>query len=201
MRYFPNVRRLIGLAVFFVFISLQSAQATKLVHRNVAELATLADRIFVGVCASIEAKNISIAGHSLLITEYTFTVSRTMKGISGSTVVFRQFGPAQGTGSIVGMPTYEQGKQYLLFLGKDSEFGLTSPIGFGQGAFLVFHDDSGAPRAINAFGNRGLFHRMDEKQPVLAKASLNRTEQKMLQKTSGALALDNLLSFVGKLLK
>ena len=185
--------------ILLALLPAHSALATKLVHRNVAELTTMADRIFAGKCVSVEAKTIAVAGYSLPVIEYTFSVTQSIKGTAAGTLIFRQFGTLHGAGSVVGMPTYQQAKQYLLFLGKDSEYGLTSPIGFGQGAFLIFNDETGTTRAMNAFGNRGLFRRMDEGQPVLAKASLNLAEQKMLQKTAGAVPFDHLISFVKKL--
>lgn len=198
-----HIRKFSSLAIFstVLFLSTIPALATKLVHRNLAELSTLADRIFIGVCLSVETKSITLEGQGLLVTEYTFEISQAVKGVAGNTLIFRQFGPASGVGSVIGMPSYLQGKSYLLFLGKDSEYGLTSPIGFGQGAFLVFINTNGTTQALNAFGNRGLFHRMNEVVPLAKKSSMNLAEQKMMGKTAGPLNVDNLLSLVNKLKK
>ncbi|MFQ5627547.1 MAG: hypothetical protein ACE5I1_02205 [bacterium] len=176
-----------------------SLWATKLVHRNVAELTTLADRIFIGACLSVETKSMTIEGQNAIVTEYTFEVTQAIKGVAGKSIVFRQFGPSQGAGSIVGMPVYEIGKSYMLFLRKDSPYKLTSPIGFGQGAFLVFANSNGALQAVNAFGNGGLFKEKNNNAPVLRKPSMNLTEQKLLQRKAGPVDIESLVSLVKKL--
>jgi len=176
-----------------------SVFATKLVHRNIAELTTLADRIFIGTCLSVETKSITIEGQNAIVAEYTFEVSQAIKGAPSSTLVFRQFGPAHGAGSIVGMPTYKIGKRYMLFLRKDSAYGLTSPIGLGQGAFLVLTNSNGTTQAINAYGNRGLFQEKNASTPILRKPSLNLAEQKLLARKAGPVRIENLVSIVKKL--
>jgi hypothetical protein len=189
------------LVLAMVVFTAGSLHATKLLHRNVAELATLADRIFVGVCLSVETKTLSIEGQSLQITEYTFEVSQGIKGVTGSTLVFRQFGPTEGSGSVVGMPSYRLGKTYMLFLRADSKYGLTSPIGFGQGAFLVIAGNNGTTQAINTFGNRGLFQRVQTGAPIAKITTLNKAQQGMLQKKAGPLDLEDFIVLVKKLVE
>ena len=175
--------------------------ATKLLHRNAAELATLANRIFIGNCISIENKNMTIQGHSMLVTEYTFQVTQGLKGVTGQTLVFRQFRSTQGAGAVVGMPEYQKGKNYMLFLGKDSDYGLTSPIGLGQGAFIVITDNSGTTRAVNFFGNQGLFKNMSSGTLLGKKASYSKAEKSLLQKTSGPVDTASFVSLVKKLIE
>lgn len=198
-----SLKKFSSLAIFSTafFLFTTPALATKLVHRNLAELSTLADRIFIGVCLSVETKAITLEGQALLVMEYTFDISQAIKGVAENTLVFRQFGPASGVGSVIGMPSYQQGKNYMLFLGKDSEYGLTSPIGFGQGAFLVFTNTNGTTQALNTFGNRGLFRRMNEVVPLAKRSSMSLAEQKMMEKTAGPLEVGNLVSLVNKLKK
>lgn len=169
-----------------------SALATKMLHRNAEELATLAERIFVGVCISVEENR----DGNMLYTEYTFEVLQNIKGVNSGTLVFRQFGRAKGVGSVIGMPAYDRGKKYMLFLRHDSEYGLTSPIGLGQGAFQIVKREDGVEQASNTFGNSGLFHRMDAKSPQYA--PLNAREKSLMTTTRGTVDFN---SFVGLLQK
>ncbi len=171
-----------------------SAFATKMLHRNAQELATKADRVFIGVCVSV-AEN---RDGNMIYTEYTFEVLENIKGVGSGTIVFRQFGRTKGVGSVIGMPFYDNDKKYLMFLHGDTQLGLTSPIGLGQGAFHVIKKDDGSEVAINAFHNRGLFHRMDSK---LTKTTLNAAETRMMAITSGPVNLDHFVGFVKKMVR
>ena len=184
-------------------LALQSTSlfATKMLQRNAEELADLADRIFVGVCISAEEKQMDFpsVGSTGTYTEYTFQVEESIKGVTGGTVVLRQLGRARGIGSIVGMPAYDVGKTYLMFLRADSEYGLASPIGLGQGAFEVTTKDSGSQQAINAFGNLGLFHRMDSQS---AKYSTLEAKEKSLMRTKkGPVDFKNFKGLLKKMAK
>jgi hypothetical protein len=136
------------------------ADATRIRHRNVEELARAADRIFVGTCLSAEEKRRG----NLYFTEYVFSVDELVKWPErpGSgrppRLAFRQLSAPPG-GQVVGLPRYAPGVRYLLMLHADSSEGLTSPAGFAQGAFRVF-EERGERWAVNSLGNLGLFHRM-----------------------------------------
>ena len=187
------------LLAFSFLISLSSinrSNATKMLHRNAKELTSLSERIFVGVCVSVEQKQLDLNNGSFMTyTEYTFETLQSIKGVNSEKVVLRQVGLAKGPGSIIGMPTYETDKKYLLFLRGDSEYGLASPIGLGQGAFKIFEASNGADLAMNAFGNRGLFHRMNSR--TLSKTDeLNHEEKAMLDQTHGPVGLENFVGLI-----
>ena len=186
------------LTIYFVVTGMTSLYATKMLHRNAEELASLAHRVFVGECVSVEEKEVTFSnGASLTYTEYTFQVERSIKGPVGGTVVLRQLGRARGLGSIIGMPFYENGKKYLLCLREDSEYGLASPIGLGQGAFQLYKDDKGTEQAINALGNQGLFHRMDAKS--FKYSTLSIAEKSLIAATKGPVDFNNFVSLMQKL--
>ena len=186
------------LTICFVVTGMTSLYATKMLHRNAEELASLAHRVFVGVCVSVEEKEMTFSnGASLNYTEYTFQVEQSIKGSVGGTVVLRQLGRARALGSIIGMPFYESDKKYLLCLREDSEYGLASPIGLGQGAFQIYKDDEGVEQAINAFGNQGLFHGMDARS--FKYSTFNTAEKSLMVGTKRPVDFNNLVSLMQKL--
>ena len=181
------------IAAMTLLVSGSSSLATTLLHRNVDELATMADRIFVGVCIAVEEKQFGPLHYS----EYTFAVLDGIKGVeSGVTVVFRQLAAASPSGGIVGLPSYQANTKYMLFLQGDSQLGLTSPIGLGQGAFVLTSKD-GSDRALNWFGNRGLFHRMDSGSAQYQ--MLDAKEKDLMATKAGAVNAPRFVSMVRKL--
>ena len=183
--------------ICFVVIGITSLYATKMLHRNAEELASLANRVFIGVCVSAEEKQ----DGDLYYTEYTFEVLEGIKGInSGAILVFRQFVTPPGAGKIAGFPSYENGEKYMLFLREDSKLGLTSPIGLGQGAFRIFTTQDGKEKAINFFGNKGLFHRMGSK-PSAKYSTLSAKEKSLMAITSGPVELNRFVNLIKKMSK
>lgn len=105
------------------------------------EFARAAGRVVHARCVSAEVVVVEVAGARVAATEYTFAVHKTLKGEPGSTLRFRQVGTPQGgprdLGQLVGLPIYEPGGEYVLFLLPASRSGLTSPAGAGEAAFRV----------------------------------------------------------------
>ncbi|MCH7753942.1 hypothetical protein IH970_02295 [candidate division KSB1 bacterium] len=192
------MRKLLLLTFSFLIslFSVNQSNATKMLHRNAEELVSLSERIFVGICVSVEEQQLDFSnGSPLTYTEYTFEVLQSIKGTGSETVVLRQVGLAKGPGSIIGMPAYDIDKKYLLFLRGDSEYGLASPIGLGQGAFKILKPKDGPELAINAFNNRGLFHRMNS-QTLSKTAALPPEEKTILSQTHGPVDLENFISLI-----
>ena len=186
----------------FVVTGITSVYATKMLHRNAEELATLANRMFIGTCISVEEKEMDFGGgSSLTYTEYTFEVLEGIKGIqSGTILIIKQLGRATGLGSITGMPSYKSGRKYLLCLRDDSEVGLTSPIGLGQGVFQIFTAQDGTEKAINLFSNKGLFHRMDSK-PTAKYSTLDAEERSLMAVKKGSIDLNLFVGLIKKMSK
>jgi hypothetical protein len=121
-------------------------------------LAARAERIFLGeVLTRTTGKD--PLGHPA--TVYTFRVEQVLKGPLTDTVTIKQIGvayPAEDpdtgiiTFPIEGVPVYEPGHRYLLFLNGTSDIGFTSPVGLGYGAFVVLPNG----RVVNDLNNAGL---------------------------------------------
>ncbi len=127
---------------------------------NLPEMVRLADRVFLGLCLSVEVKPGASASSSMV--EYVFAVRQGIKGVkTGERVVFRQVGSELvGVKGISGLPTYGRGEEVLLFLHADSRLGLTSPVGLAQGVFHLEDTSDGKRGVLNGLHNRNLTFRM-----------------------------------------
>lgn len=114
---------------------------------SLANLTVSSNRVFYGECVGYEIGSINIAGGQFSVTTYEFKVTEHFKGGGGANILtFRQLGTPQGgaldLGSRVGLPIYQPGSQYVLFLLPDSQAGLTSPTGLYQGVFIIDGDQA-----------------------------------------------------------
>jgi hypothetical protein len=152
----------LGILLSFGLLVPTSLHATTVRVTNLQDLLQSSQRIFVGTCISVEDD----ATGSIPFTVYTFEVLEKIKGVSVDTITIRQFGLSKpiavGNGlvrtmTIQGMPTYESGKEYLLFLVGESPIGLSSPVGLAQGVFRYRHEGF-----VNALDNRNLARGLPE---------------------------------------
>ena len=127
-------------------------------------------------------------------------------GVSGTHLTFRTFtfsrrnGGAGASQRGKGMPAafgghrFLAGQELVLFLYPESNLGLTSPVGGGQGTFRVSRDPSGRSFVLNIFGNQGLF----EETPLSPKRLRERFghELRQLRAEPGPLSLERFLELV-----
>ncbi len=155
----PQRAYLLAWFVLFLLFEAASVEATHYPDAlNLAELTAKAERIFLGEVVSRTTGRDPL-GHPA--TVYTFRVEQGLKGSVSDTITIKQVGVAEpvedpNTGVITfpidGIPVYEPGHRYLLFLNGTSTIGFTSPIGGAYGAFAV----SPEGKAANGFNNAGL---------------------------------------------
>ena len=121
--------------------SLAYAYGGTIIPLTIKDLVTDSARIFRGYCVSAEMEMVEIAGAQIEATRYIFRTSEHLKGQQKGTVTFRQVGTSEkginDLGRLVGLPVYEPGAEYVLFLLPESWADLTSPVGIAQGALLV----------------------------------------------------------------
>ena len=86
-----------------------------------------------------------VEGGRMLFTEVTMLVETEIVGSPGSTIVFRVAGGTNehGTAIAFGMPSFELGKKYVVFLQPDFETTNTPIVGVNQGYFEVVRSDEG----------------------------------------------------------
>ena len=113
-----------------------------------------ADVIVQGQIASVRRK--PLPGYPNISTvEVTLRVE-TLRGLPGKTYTFREV--YLGLRSAEGKRAYMPGQRLFLFLPSPSQYGLSSPIGIGQGRFHIAGDGAGVAKLANEQGNAGLFH-------------------------------------------
>jgi hypothetical protein len=82
-----------------------------------------------------------------IVTYTTFSVSDVLKGSVPSTYTIKQIGgvlPAEKVQfRVFGIPKFTVGQDYIVFMAGVSAEGFSSPIGLGQGRFVVTQDAKG----------------------------------------------------------
>jgi len=128
---------------------------------NLEQIVEKADRAFVGTVTGRTEDYIYAAGGSIPITVSAFAVEEVLKGAVPQTLTIKQVGHRSNPSSLFGegVPEYKSGSVMMLFLHADSKYGLTSPVGLGQGAFLVKTYGPIKVSVSNGLGNRGLLDR------------------------------------------
>lgn len=132
----------------FVIIA-PSLLATGVAPMNLADLTYRSPTIFEGRCVKVEQTTVTgVDGEFQIPTvRYTFEVVDALKGESGQTLVINQLGrrpagepPFPIDPDWVGLPEYETGETYLLFMAPVGPTGMRSPMGTSQGSFVVAGD-------------------------------------------------------------
>ena len=122
-------------------------------------------------------KHTHLAGYPNIPTvEVTLNVERSLRGLSGATYTFREV--YFGLRSREGKQGYSVGQSLFLFLPSPSQYGLSSPIGIGQGRFHIAGDSAGGARLANEHGNSGLFRDV-ERDAVRAGKQLTPNQRKL----------------------
>ncbi len=159
------LRRAFSACVLWFALAIPSVPATQVAIIDLAETVAGSQIIFRGLCASAHS---AVDENGFPCSIYTFKVVESISAASGSDskiITVKQFGfqkdskqrkESSGFCSIEGMPEYEIGEEYLLFLGKPSRYGFTAPNGLTQGVFRFV--GKGADRAVvNGMNNGNLF--------------------------------------------
>jgi hypothetical protein len=127
---------------FYLIINLFTAlpaSATSMLPLTLEQLSTRADLIFYGKVISNEVKKDAQSGHIATFTE--FKIINLIKGTADSTHTIKQVGGFHKDSNtrlmIHGVPEFQIGKEYVVFLPKKSSLGFCSPLGLHQGSFPV----------------------------------------------------------------
>jgi hypothetical protein len=117
---------------------------------NLEGLCRSAGKIVWGVCTGAETRDDALV--------YTFSARRMLKGDAAGTVTLRMHRAASRYALA---PRFVEGQEVLLFLHPESDRGYSSPVGFGQGVFMVARAAGGETTAANARDNSRLFKGMN----------------------------------------
>jgi hypothetical protein len=162
---------------------------------NLAYLSQRADVIVQGQITRVEHK--PLPGYPNIPTVVvTLHVERSLRGLPGKTYTFREV--YLGLRSREGKQAYRTGQRLLLFLPSPSQYGLSSPIGIGQGRFHIAVDAAGDAKLANEHGNAGLFRDV-ERDAVRAGKQLTPDQRKLASTRRGPVPLEGFVSLVKSL--
>lgn len=150
---------------------------------NLAEMTSHAGRIVHGRVIEVR-EGIHPQHERMAVTFIKIQVTEMIKGATAREVSFMQYGNSS-TQYIADMPKYAVGEEVVLFLYPESKLGLTSPVGQGQGKFLVRDDvRSGQRRLVNDRANFALFARLDTAK-MTSTLTLNKAEREAIAQPDG----------------
>lgn len=128
-----------------------SASASMVLPLGLDRLHSDAKLVFLGECLSNSVQFDKQSGR--VVTYTTFEVLETYKGKLGRSHTIKQVGgnlpEANLNVRMSGVPQFEVGKRYVVFLPPVSKLGFSSPVGLSQGMFLVKTDEAGAQTISN----------------------------------------------------
>lgn len=161
-------------ALAAIYLVARDAGATTVRQVNLAEMSRRAEKIFRGRILDVVQVTVRGGGGEFPALSYRIAVTEPYKGLPASpepTIIeIRTLGSLKqyhaGRPPIPGFPLFSIEREYLLFLGPTSRLGLTTTVGLGQGAFVVYQDPSKREVARNAVDNRGLFRGMGDPPAV-----------------------------------
>lgn len=198
------IRRAVAAAVLFpamlgcLAISTPRAQVSPLTtSMNLARMVDESENIVLARVTRVTAEP-HPQFQNLNTVVVALEVVEPLKGAPGRELVFRQYvADIFESKSTLG---YRIGEEIVLMLRKPSQEGLTSPVGFEQGRFLVERDAAGNRTVRNSMDNAALFDGIDAASPGL-KARLSPALQRLVaENRTGPIAYDQFKSIVGGLI-
>ncbi len=127
------------LAAAVAFAQVKSTGATLVRAVEFAEQCATAETIVVGTVRAVESRRMATAP-SLFETRVTLAVDEVVAGAAPGELTLRLAGGEVGAirQSIDGMPEFAAGERYVVFLEREQDPPLVSPIvGFNQGLYRV----------------------------------------------------------------
>ena len=127
------------LACLLALAAALPAWATVVVPLTLDDLSRVSTVIFEGTCVDNRVER--DASTNRIVTYTTFTVADVIKGDVGSTYTIKQIGGELPDEAVVrhihGIPKFQVGEEYVVFMAGVSSAGFSSPIGLSQGRFKV----------------------------------------------------------------
>ena len=139
MNTMPLARQLIFILLAMISTS---AGATSLLPLSLEQLSTRAELIFYGSVVKNEV--VAENDGKRVVTLTSFEVHEQIKGSTGKTHTIKQIGGKLADGRdlrVHGVPRYQVGQSYVVFLPAPSSLGFSSPLGLHQGNFSVMDED------------------------------------------------------------
>lgn len=126
-------------SILVSFFCLSSSWATSMLPISLEQLSTRASLIFYGTVISNQVKKDEQSGRIATYTE--FELIELIKGEAENKHTIKQIGGRlKETGTTLrvhGVPKFQTGNSYVVFLPQPSSLGFSSPLGLHQGRFDV----------------------------------------------------------------
>jgi len=188
-------------ALLFVFVASLLCLAPRVSAQRGAitiqqNLATLVDEAAVIIRGRIIASRVEPHPEfqNLQTIVITVAVDHALKGSPGQVYTFRQF--LWDVRDKYDVASHKKAQNVLLLLNKPSQYGLSMPVGLGQGRFLIYRQADGDLAAVNAFANVGLFQNFEQEMRRRGKALPPHLVSQARQFRSGPLKLADLEDFI-----
>jgi hypothetical protein len=151
------------------------AEATSVKHVDLPGMIDSAARVFRGTVTEVRPGSVKVGGGQLATTIYRIRVTETFKGqfatfkdityadveMVGSMKVDTDRNGVRHFSTFRDMPRLELGRDYMLFMTRESSIALSSPVGLAQGLFEIDTTTPGQPTA-NRLNNAGLVAGLDK---------------------------------------
>lgn len=180
---FVSIRsaRIVFLLSFLTLLSFPGLANSRSV--NLAEMTSHAGRVVHGRVVEVR-EGVHPQHQHLAVTWIKVQVVEMLKGGAAREVTFMQYGNSRNQ-YVAHLPKYSIGEEVVLFLYPESKLGLTSPVGHGQGKFVVRTDTRSGQRVLlNEHLNYALFARLDSTK-VKTKLALNTVEREAIAQPEG----------------
>ena len=176
----------------------QRAQVSPLsVSMNLARMVDEAENIVLARVSAVRAEP-HPQFQNLNTVVVTLEVIEPLKGSPGRELVFRQYNPdIVESKSTLG---YRVGEEMVILLRQPSAEGMTSPVGFEQGRFVVARDAAGTRTVRNGMDNAALFDSIDAASPGLRPRLSPALQQLVAEHRSGPIAYDQFKTIVAGLI-
>jgi hypothetical protein len=162
---------------------------------NLAYLSQRADVIMQGRITKVVEE--PMPGYPNIPTlSVTVAVDQSLRGTTAKTYTFREV--LIGRRSKASKKSYGVGQRFFLFLPFPSQYGLSSPIGMGQGRFRIASDSAGRTTVINEYSNVGLFRDMDRAAGIAGR-QLTANQRRIMTVERGPVALEEFVALVKSL--
>jgi hypothetical protein len=183
-------------AALVLMLSVGPLSAQFMVQRvNLAYLSQRADVIMQGRVTKVVQE--PMPGYPNIPTiVVTMSVDQSLRGGTSKTYTFREV--LMGQKPKPGKRIYGTGQQLLLFLPSPSQYGLSSPIGMGQGRFHIAQDSRGKTTVMNEHSNAGLFRNVDKTARKAGK-QLTASQLRLAATDRGPVELNEFVSLVKSL--
>ncbi len=158
------MKKIISFVIFLTYLLFPlHSFAASVLPLDLSRIHGEASYVFHGQCIANDAVEDPQTG--MIVTVTTFSILETLKGNVEQTYTIKQVGGKLPKSSdlmmVPGVPKFEIGKNYVVFLPQPSRLGFSSPIGLDQGKFDILLDKQGN----NVVGNGRDFTQLLENVP------------------------------------